>query len=420
MLKNSVIGISFLMAATASSSVFAWEEGAFKLSGFGTAAATYFSRSDADFGQTVAPDGAGRSRNVSLEPDSKFGLQAQYTPIKPLQFTVQGMTRQTSAGNWKPTLEWANVKYSISEDVAVRVGRIGHPLFMVSDYRYVGYANLALRPPSEVYNQVPFSASDVIEGLFGFDLAGGKLNIQTGYGRIDAKGSASLRSERDYDSIKADQLLYLNGTFEKGPWTFRAGYTQAKLTYDALFARRNLFETLSTFGPVGQAVRDQYEIKKAPTSFTGFGVSYDPGDWVVNAEYVMLRPQDTGYNKSDAWSVLGGYRLGKWTPYLGYAASRNHERIDASGVYGQLVGTVGPAYATAFRDGVQRFVDRSLYNQSTVSVGVRWDVYKNMALKAQYDHVNVKSPGDGFLINTASTYKGGDGDVFAVALDFIF
>ena len=153
----------------------AQEASAWKISGFGTAAATHFTRSDADFtgASGAVPDGAGRTKSVSLEPDSKAGIQVRYTPIERVEMTLQAITKHTPKDDWTPTVEWANVKYAFNDNVAVRVGRIGHPFFMISDYRQVNYTNTALRPATEVYNQIPMSASDVVEGIFRFEAAGG-------------------------------------------------------------------------------------------------------------------------------------------------------------------------------------------------------------------------------------------------------
>lgn len=422
-LASAVIGTLATLAQAQDASMF-------KISGFGTLAATAFSRSDIDFlGDRTATGGAGHTSRLSMEPDSKLGIQAQFTPISALQFTFQALSRSNARGNWDPSIEWANAKYSFNDNIAVRVGRIGHPFFMISDYRQVNYTNVALRPSVEVYHQVPLTNSDVVEALVNFPVGSGQLSLQGGVGKIDAEAYASLPSQQNHDEIKARNLAYLNANYEVGAWTFRAGYTAGKLSYDALAARRSIFEPLSrisalTGSGVPQSIRDRFEIKNARSSFSGIGMSYDPGNFVITGEYVMLR-SEKAYNDTDAWTVLAGYRLGKFTPYVSYGSSKNKGKVEASGVAASLTPFVGPTQAGAIQAGLQGYADATLNNQSTASLGVRWDVYKNLALKAQYDHVNVKSPGaNGFLFNSAnvtdSRYNGGDGDVFAVSLDFIF
>ena len=52
------------------------------------------------------------------------------------------------------------------------------------------------------------------------------------------------------------------------------------------------------------------------------------------------------------------------------------------------------------------------------AIGVRWDFYKSMALKAQVDRIKPKD-GAGALINVQPGFKG-PVKVYAVALDFVF
>lgn len=391
------------------------------LSGFGTMAATHFDRNDIDFGGGPnVMNGVGRTTSTSFGVDSKAGVQLRITPMANLEATVQSVVKKTPRNDWTPTIDWANIKYSVNENIAVRAGRIGHPFFMISDYRQVNYANVALRPAVEVYNLVPINSSDVIEGLFKFGLAGGQVNVQAGVGRADTDVIRSSY-ERDYDEVKVRKMAYVNATYEIGAWTLRAGRTEGDLSYDALGARRQVFDTLSNLGSTGNRIRNQWEIKDAKSSFTGIGATYDQGNIILTGEYVMLR-SEKAYNDTDAWSILGGYRIGKFTPYVSYAAAKTKNRIQVSDVASQLTPLVGASNAAQLQGGIQALADASVRDQNTSSIGVRWDVYKNMALKAQYDHIRIEDPStQGFLINKSSTYPTrAGGNAFAVSLDFVF
>lgn len=395
----------------------------FSISGFGTVAATHFSRNDIDFaGGTGVQHGVGRAQQTSFAPDSKAGLQMRFTPINRLDLTVQALAKENARHDWTPSLEWANAKYSFNDTAAIRIGRICHPFFMISDSRQVNYTNVALRPSIEVYNQVALTSSDVVEGLFKFDIGQGQLNLQGGVGKINADAIPSAPTLRDHDTIKVRKLAYVNGNYEIGPWNFRVGYSEGDLNYDALSARKSVFDTLSNFGrSTGANIRNQWEIQDAKSSFTGLGAVYDDGKFVATGEYVMLR-SGKSFNDSDAWNLLGGYRVGKFTPYVSYGAAKTKNRIQVSGVAAAMTPYVGAANAAALQAGIQSLADASVHDQNTASIGVRWDFYKNLALKAQYDRITVKDPSTrGFLINPSSSYPTrAGGDVVAVSLDFVF
>ena len=398
-----------------------------QLSGFGTLGATYFSRSDADFiGGVGSQSGVGRSGRLGLSPETRGGVQLSYEPINRLTFTVQAVSKLTPRDNWTPSIEWANVKYQFNDSYAVRLGRIGFPFFMMSDYLNARYAHTALRPAQEVYGQIPASAAEVVELLANWNVGDGMLSFQGGFGRMKADGTPSLPSVRDHDDLTVKHIGYINLNYETGPWTFRVGYTVGDLTYKLLAAEMGIYDPLSqisalTGSPVPQQIRERYEIKDLGASFVGVGANYDDGSWVGNAEYVQVNAGQT-YNSARAWALLAGRRVGQFTPYVRYSESSSIDRIMIDDVATQLTPIIGAQGAAGMQAALQGVADATLRDQRTFSVGTRWDFRKNMALKAQYDYVMPKSPGySGYLVNVADNYPPqGKGHAVAVALDFIF
>ena len=58
--------------------------------------------------------------------------------------------------------------------------------------------------------------------------------------------------------------------------------------------------------------------------------------------------------------------------------------------------------------------------QKTDSLGVRWDVYKNIDIKAQYDRIKVGDGAKGFFNDAKPGFGGTTVSVYSVALDFVF
>lgn len=421
-LRLSVIAVGLACAAPAMAD-------GFQLSGFGTLGATYFSRSDADFtGGAGMQSGVGRSGRVGLAPETRGALQLRYEPINNLTFTVQALSKLTPRDNWTPSIEWANVKYQFNDTYAVRLGRIGHPFFMMSDYVNARYAQTALRPAQEVYGQsASFSHSEVVELLANWDVSDGMLSFQGGFGQAKADTIPSDPTVRNHDNAEVKKIAYINLNYETGPWTLRAGYTHGSLTFVPLIAEQQLFNTMTnlsilTGSPVPQQIRERFETKDQSSAFWGLGVNYDDGSWVANAEYVQVSV-GKGYNSSRGWSLLAGRRFGQFTPYVRYSESSTIDRIMADGVADQLTPFVGVQRATVAQATIQAVLDATATkDQRTFSVGTRWDFRKNMALKAQYDYVMPQFPSkNGYLVNVAPSYPPqGKGHAVAVALDFIF
>ena len=125
----------------------------FEFDGFATLGVVHSSEDQADFlGSLLLERGAGYSQSWSPEVDSRVGAQVTAT-FNSTGFPpwFRSSSEQQADGDYTPHVEWANLKYQLTPDASVRVGRIVLPSFMVSDYRKVGYANVWVRPPVEVY-----------------------------------------------------------------------------------------------------------------------------------------------------------------------------------------------------------------------------------------------------------------------------
>lgn len=124
----------------------------FAFNGFGTLGVAHSNEGQADFvSGSLKPKGAGYSDDWSLAVDSRIAGQitANFTPT--LSAVVKGIVEQNYDNSYSPRTEWANIKYQFTPDFDVRVGRTVLPIFLVSDYRKVGYVNPWVRPPVELY-----------------------------------------------------------------------------------------------------------------------------------------------------------------------------------------------------------------------------------------------------------------------------
>jgi hypothetical protein len=166
------------------------------------------------------------------------------------------------------------------------------------------------------------------------------------------------------------------------------------------------------------------------TTLLDLGYIYDDGKWLAQGEYVQDRGDGPAIQDVDAWSLLLGYRLSKFTPYVGYARmiSKEPPLKYPPPVNPAAVGSpMYPLYQLLV-DGINRFDEGvNIHNQQhTVTLGTRYDVYKNVALKAQWDRTYKPSmaPGlnRGTFTNTTTAFSQGAYTVnlYTVTLDFVF
>lgn len=380
----------------------------FKFSGFGTLAATHSDERNADFVTHISqPNGAGHTDRTSFKPDSKIGVQAD------IQFTdkLSGVVQLVSQHNWDnsftPEIEWANVKYQATPDLAVRLGRIAMPFFMYSDTRLVGYAQPWVRPPVEVYMVQPNTKSDGVDVMYRMQTGSVTHNLQAFYGSNDVKtpGGGEAKGPINWG---------FNDSAQVGDLTLRGAFTYSKVSIPAFQSFTDVLGAFSGIpGPIGAEsarLASVYHANDLDFKTVAVGASYDPGKWFLTGEYLDFRGESIAQGVQ-AWYISGGYRIGKFTPYATYSGQKYHTKHEA--------GIPFPP-AQPINDALNAIIDNP-NKQNTVSLGVRWDFMRNMDLKVQYDHIKLGTNSAGRFTNLQPNFQlGGSVNLLTVAVDFVF
>ncbi len=387
----------------------------FSLSGFGTLGASRSDNGAADYlVDAFHPDGPGHTRRWSADADSRVGLQLATHLTSRVSAVVQVVSEQRYDGSYRPAVEWANVKLQVTPELSLRAGRVVLPVFTVSDSRKVGYANVWVRPPVEVYSLVPVTSNDGVDASYRMSVGDATNTFQATLGRSDSKfpDSAGLGA----GMAKARDLVALVDTFERGFFTARATYGRAKLTIDEYTP---LFDAFRQFGPQGAAIAERYGVMDRRIDFLGFGATYDPGRWFVTGEWARFDTRSV-IGKKNAWYASAGYRVGKATPYLTYArmkadSNTSDPGLPLAGLAPQLAGTGAQLNA------ILNAQLAAIPVQDTVSIGVRWDFMSNAALKLQYDRLSLGASSHGTFGNLQPGFPvGGRVQLFSAAVDFVF
>ena len=385
-------------------------ESMFSLNGFGTLGVVHSSEHDADFIATdFEPNGAGYSRSWSASVDSLIGGQLTANLTPQLSAVLQLIAQQNYNDSYAPHVEWANIKYQFTPDFDARIGRMVMPTFLVSDSRKVGYSNPWVRPPTEVYSLNPITNLDGVDASYRLHLGEVTNTLQANYGRnlssrfpgdgrFDAKFVWGIFNNTEYD----DALLHLS-------------YVDATVTLNSAAA---LFDAFRQFGPQGDAIASHYEVVDKPVTILTVAASYDPGQWFAMAEWIRSR-SDSFLGVTTAWYVSGGYRIGKFTPYL----TRAQVTEGITSAPGLNVSELPPYLAPA-ATGLDAGLDQLLAArpvQYTSSLGVRWDFMRNFDLKVQLDRMNLGANAVGTLVNLQPGFQPGSTVyLFSAAVDFVF
>lgn len=382
----------------------------FSFSGFGTLGVVHSNEHDADFTSTIfKPNGAGYSHDWSPDVDSLIGAQviANFTPR--LSAMLQVISQQNYNNTYRPHVEWANMKYDLTPDASIRVGRIVLGALLYSDTHNIGYAIPWVRAPLEVYNLVPIDTNDGIDASYRWHIGNVVQSFVATYGATTTKQTTGVDAD-------ARRQWNISDTLEYGAATLRIAYQRANLTLDGL---DTFFGAFGRYGPQGVALEAKYDPYRKPLEFIGIGAMYNPRDWFVTGEWGTSQFHSV-LGETTGWYMSGGYRLAKFTPYLTYGAQKaNSNRSDPG-----LNVSALPPYLAGPALGLNAELNAilgSIAIQNTTSAGLRWDFMKNVDLKLQADHTRLGEGSPGLLINLQPGFqRGGTVDLFSAAIDFLW
>ncbi len=370
------------------------------ISGFGTGALTMTNSDQAEFNRVNQASGVGKDARAGV--DSNFGIQATAKWSDTISFTAQGLVRKNGSNDqFGAELAWAFAKIKLNDDFSLRLGRIGLPVYMISDVRNVGYANTMLRPPNEVYRQVTADNADGGDVTYQHSFGDSTLTAQAAVGRT------KVRSPGNY-YVEFKPVVSTQVSLENGPFTYRLGYSQATF---GLYDNASLTGLVGTLKQLGlTAVASQMPLTDIKGTFASAGIAMDYNNIIGQAEYAKRKTESRLVQDTSSWYIMMGYRYGKFVPYASYGDVKQDSIRDFS-----TLPTTGPL--AALSAGTNGAIKSGL--QSSTAIGVRWDFYKSAAFKVQMDRVKTRD-GAGYFLNPKPGFAGSTVNVYAAAIDFVF
>ncbi|WP_343731576.1 hypothetical protein [Duganella sp.] len=370
------------------------------VSGFGTGALTMTNTDQAEFNRTNQAAGVGKDARPGV--DSNLGLQATAKYSDTLSFTVQGLVRKNGNNDqFGAELAWAFAKIRLNDEFSLRLGRIGLPVYMISDVRNVGYANTMLRPPNEVYRQVTVDNADGADIIYQHSFGDSTVTAQAAVGR------SKVRAPGNY-YIEFKPVISTQVVLENGPFTYRLGHSRATF---GLYENASLNTLVATARAAGlSSVLAELPLTDVKGTFNSAGISMDYNNIIGQAEYAKRKTDTRLVQDTSSWYIMLGYRYGKFVPYYMHGDVRQDSRRSFSTL--PTSGPLAPLSAAingAVKGGLQ----------STNAIGLRWDFYKSAALKIQMDRIKTRE-GNGYFVNAKPGFAGSSVNVYAAAIDFVF
>lgn len=383
------------------------------IKGFGTLGAAGTDTDQLKFRRDTSQSN-GVTRSGGIDVDSRLGLQLDADLSSSLHTTVQWVARSHDGDFFEQNLDWAFLRWRFRPDLDVRLGRVGFDVFMLSDYRNVGYVYPWIRPPHEFYAGLP---------PYHFDGADVAQRFAVGDGYLVAKGFAGYSFNQlpagtagTYDSgsvVAGGSLAY-----ESGNWRARIGYAYTQARKEPPLG--GLTSALRSPGidviwPGASSLAEDLSVTGRLVHYSSVGLAYDDGTWLAQIEGAYIDSEINLFPTVANGYLSAGRRFGAITLYSLFGIAHTlYDRID-------VPAPLLPApELLALRDAVDATLNGNGVDQKSVSLGVRWDVHENIALKTQWSHFWLGENGSQLWVEPSAGPTPDNVNVWSVAVDFLF
>lgn len=336
--------------------------------------------------------------------DSVLGVQAGRSFDGEFDLTAQVVVREDQTGHVEPRIAWAFVRFSPAADLDIRIGRLRAPFFMYSESLWINYANPWVRLPTEVYGLNPFSDLDGADLAWQAHHAGLELEIRPFFGK------SSL--ERQIRRARLKRIFGLNLLVLRDEFTLHLGHAESPFSLpwgDPVFLAVDNALRRSSLG----AVAEQLSGNDGYARFDSIGLQWDQDIYLASVEFAK-RSANRYIPSAHGWQATLGRRQGPVTVYGTLARQTLDAPVDDSDLSTspQLQG------ALDLFNGTRNTAQRSL------TVGIRWDVHRNAALKLEFNHAKIASEslGSYFAVEDSGLLllSGRRVNLLSASLDFSF
>lgn len=336
--------------------------------------------------------------------DSMLGLQVKLPLLDRLSLTGQVVARGYE--NYDLQVEWMFLTYEAADDLYLRGGRLRIPFFMFSDSLEVGYSYPWIRLPVDVYGQLGFTTFEGADAVCSMPIGNMKLELQPFAGSTKPDYIRSGQNGR----LEVSNLWGLHAVLGNDWLELHASHTEGDFDLRGIDSISGYLGGLEMAG--FPAVADQFGTSNRHGTFDGLGFDANLDNFRLIGEYTR-RGTDGLIANTTGWYTTLAYTYKAFTPHITFSELKTTE--DFSGEI--LAATAMPPMLAM---GTMQFAHMNKVNESSVTVGLRWDVANNTALKMEWQRINPDNDSSPLIAVRDFTYAGDPVNVYSVAVDFVF
>jgi len=318
--------------------------------------------------------------------DSKLGLQAR-KELNPGWDVVGQIVAQEKVNNSiENSIEMAFVRYQSDDMWSFQLGRMVLDTFLLSDHRNVGYSYHSVRPQAEFYGWIPYSNYDGLKTVFEFGDFDSSMRFEAFIGKTKSTVNIGyLDNDSSYNYVKSSPIYGAGVTWEKDELTLRAYVARFRFTQNtnAINALQDIVSNpfIQQNWPEAGVIADDYSIENEFVTYSSMGFSWTPGPWHVQGEFSNVTSGIFGSYDGQRAYIQIGRRFGGFLPHIAYSYSWDERDFPYA-----------PPPAPVFQelyDGLKDNLSSGTVDQSSLSLGIRWDFASQKALKFQCDFATI-------------------------------
>ncbi|TMP25102.1 hypothetical protein CWB99_21490 [Pseudoalteromonas rubra] len=385
-----------------------------KVSGFATLDINISNSQTAGIRHVISQPDASYLGDPSLA-NSSIGVQFEWQSSSQLQWVAQTVLKERKKYKLDYLIQMAFARYTLTPNWQLRIGRTGLDLYMMTEFRDIGYAFNYGHPPTEFYAVVPHQNLDGIDITYTYPLEESVLT----YKFFSGKSSAPIISDDDFTwDVELDSIYGLSLSAQTENWLLRTNYTTTKAgntNEQQILLLNALQQVPQTIWPTRQALIDSLQIKGKRFNYFTVGAKYDDSAWIMQSELSYIDSDSEVLNHLKAGYISLGMHVDDDTWLMTLSAAKSNNRIDP----GPLLTT--PQLATLYQ-GVIRHTNFYLIDQHTWSISWRRSLTSTLAAKIQLDHTQVKQLPSAFYLHKDLSSANHDNDFqsLGLSLNWVF
>lgn len=366
-------------------------------------------------------------RQLSLDKDSVLGLQLD-TKVEEI-FTLTGRLVASGDRDWSVHATRLVFSYNPSDKWFWSIGRLPVDYLILSEAIHQSHQHPWIALPEPLYDMIPFHYLDGTSLGFKAEIWHRHLIMRGTYGAL----SEHIRTPVSDQQIryKIRNWLQLMGVYGNNLFRVQASYGAGLVSMGGLPAHdgiNNFINTQIANSQLGGDYLNYVTAYNHRLQYQSIGYIFNWKHMVSMAEFFRRRSAAPIIPSLNAWYIMAGVEFFDVFPYIQFTRQRitdNDRR--------RFPGAVNMAALAPAPMGLGHTLDKTVQNiaegmdgpaagdQSSITIGVRWNVLDAVSVKASYQHIHPDRLGSGlFNIHphkSVNIYRLGLDALFASTID---